>query len=289
MNTAERLGFSKDSKLLIIHADDAGLAYSENQATIQSLKFGMVNSYSMMVPCPFFSEIADFAIRNPHFDHGIHLTLTCEWETYKFGPVLPISDVPSLVHDKGHFFKKREDLQKNANPKDVEKELKAQIEKALAAGLEPTHLDSHMYSVGADPEFFHIYKKLGTSYDLPVLISDQLLTMVGLDPVKNIEKNDFLVDQTYVAEYKFYESGKLASYYSSVLENLTNGINLLLIHPAFDDEEMKNVTVDHPNFGSEWRQIDFDFFTNPRNKSKLNELNIELITWKDIKELQKKL
>ena len=161
MNLSKVLGFSEDTKLLIIHADDAGLSHSENRATIQALEKGIVNSYSMMVPCPWFYEMAIFAKNNPQFDNGIHLTLTCEWENYKFGPVLPVFEVPSLVDSNGHFYKKREQLSENASLIDVRKELQAQIEKALKFGLKPSHIDSHMYSVAAKPEYFQLYKDLG--------------------------------------------------------------------------------------------------------------------------------
>ncbi len=283
------MGFSEKSKLLIIHADDAGLSHSENMATIQSLEKGFVNSYSIIVPCPWFYEIALFAKKNPQFDNGIHLTLTCEWENYKFGPVLPISEVPSLVDGNGHFYKKREELKKNATLEDVEKELQAQIEKALTFGLKPSHIDSHMYSVGANPEFFKIYRNLGGKYNLPVLINEQLMKMVGLNPELNIEEGDFVIDKIYVGEFQYFNIGKLADYYGGILENLSSGLNLILIHPAFNDKEMKRITVNHPNFGSEWRQIDFDFFTNDENRSKLKENNIELVTWNDIKNINRKV
>ena len=236
-----------------------------------------------MVPCPWFYEMAKFAKNNPKFDYGIHLTLTCEWENYKFGPVLSISEVPSLVDDNGHFFKTREELRKNTRAEDVEKELQAQIEKVIKFGLNPTHIDSHMYSVGADPEFFKIYKDLGKKYNLPVLINKQLMKLVGLNPEQNIEDGDFIIDNTYVGEFKYFETGEMGNFYSRVLENLKCGLNLILIHPAFDDNEMKGVAVNHPNFGSEWRQIDFDFFTSQEAKLKLRENNIELVTWNDIK------
>ncbi|WP_405381687.1 polysaccharide deacetylase family protein [Maribacter sp. LLG6340-A2] len=283
MTSLEKLGYAKDKKLLIIHADDAGLSHSENRATIHSLKNGFVNSYSIMVPCPWFYEMALFAKEYPQIDNGIHLTLTCEWENYKFGPVLPVSEVPSLVDENGHFFKKRELLRKNANPEEVEKELRAQIEKALKFGLRPTHIDSHMYSVGSHLDFFKIYKNLGKEFELPTLINRQLLEHVGMDSEKCIDANDFVIDQTYVGEYHYFQQGKLADFYTSVLENLVAGVNLILIHPAFDDNEMKGVTVNHPNFGSAWRQIDVDYFTNEQNKAKLKENNIELITWQTIK------
>lgn len=289
MNSAQKLGFSEKTKLLIIHADDAGLSHSENMATIQSLENGIVNSYSIMVPCPWFYEIMTFAKNNPQFDNGIHLTLTCEWENYKFGPILAVSEVPSLVDLNGHFYKNREDLRKNASPEDVRKELQAQIEKALKFGLRPTHIDSHMYSVGASREFFKIYKDLGKKYNLPVLINRQLMKIVGLNPKLSIEEGDFIIDKTYVAEFEYFSTGKLSDYYSRVLENLSSGLNLILIHPSFDDNEMKEVTVNHPNFGSEWRQIDFNFFTNEENRSKLREYNIELITWNHIRNLERKV
>ena len=283
MNLAQKLGFEKNSKLLIIHADDAGLSHSENRATIQSLEKGIVNSYSIMVPCPWFYEMAVFAKSNPQFDNGIHLTLTCEWENYKFGPVLPISQVPSLVDDKGYFYKKREQLRNNASLEDIQKELQAQIEKAIKFGLKPTHIDSHMYSVGASPEFFEIYRDLGKKYNIPILISRQLMEMVGLNPDIIINEGDLIVEKMHFGIFEYFESGKLSNYYSQIFENVISGLNIVLIHPAFDDNEMKGITVNHPNFGSEWRQIDFESFILQENKAKIKEHQINLVTWNDIK------
>ena len=289
MNLAERLGFSKDAKLLIIHADDAGLSHSENMATIQSLEKGIVNSYSIMVPCPWFYEMAQFAKNNPQFDNGIHLTLTCEWENYKFGPVLPIKEVPTLVDENGHFYKKREQLRKNASAADVKKELQAQIEKAIRFGLRPTHIDSHMYSVGASPEFFDIYRDLGKKYKLPLMISSQLMEMVGLNPYLNINEADLTIKKAHYGIFEYFESGKLSDYYSTFFKDVVSGLNIVLIHPAFDDSEMQGITINHPNFGAEWRQIDFESFTNQNNKAKLKEHSIELITWNDIRNAERKV
>lgn len=289
MNLSKELGFSKNTKLLIIHADDAGLSHSENKATIQSLEKGIVNSYSIMVPCPGFNEIATFAKNNPQFDNGIHLTLTCEWENYRFGSVLPISEVPSLVDKYGYFFKKREELKNNASADHVKKELQAQIEKAYEFGLNPTHLDSHMYSVGASPEFFKIYKDLGKKYDLPVLLNKELIETVAINTEHYIEEGDFLIDKLHLGKFEDFEKGKLEDYYKSVFHNLSDALNILLLHPAFDDDEMKGITVNHPNFGSGWRQIDFDFFTSESSKSLLKNNDIELITWNDIKKIKRKM
>ncbi|SHJ94546.1 polysaccharide deacetylase family protein [Pseudozobellia thermophila] len=282
MDIIQKLGFAQNAKLLIIHADDAGLSHSENRATIQALEKGFVNSYSIMVPCPWFYEIALYAKQNPQYDYGIHLTLTCEWAKYKFGPVLPVSEVPSLVDENGYFYKTREELRRKASPDDVAKELQAQIEKALAFGLHPTHLDSHMYSVGAHPDFFKVYRSMGQKFGLPVLMNGQLMKMVQLDPKSNLELHDFTIDNAHFGNFEHFENGRLSEHYRDIMENLPCGLNLLLIHPAFDDKEMKGITVDHPNFGSEWRQIDLDFFTNDRNKGLIDKNQIQLITWGDI-------
>lgn len=289
MNLSKELGYSETAKLLIIHADDAGLSHSENMATIETLRHGVVNSYSIMMPCPWFYEMAKFGKENPEFDCGVHLTLTCEWENYRFGPVLGMSEVPSLVDKDGYFYKTREELRNRASATEVKKELKAQIEKALQFGLTPTHLDSHMYSVGASPKFFQIYKDLGDEYGLPVLINRELLEYVGMRFEDNIEEKDIIIDKAHYGKMEYYEKGKLGNYYKGLFDELINGVNIILIHPAYDDLEMQGITINHPNFGSKWRQIAYESFTSEYIKKELLNQEIELITWKDVKELKMRL
>lgn len=285
MNIAEHLGYSENSKLLIIHADDAGLSHSHNRATIKCLQAGIVNSYSIMVPCPWYYEIALFAKSNPNFDCGIHLTLTCEWENYRFGPVTPISEVPSLVDKDGYFYKTRAELKANAKPEHVAKELDAQIQKALLFGLKPTHLDVHMYSVGAHQAFFEIYRALGASYNLPLMINEQLIEMTGLDAKKNIKHDDVVTQKVLIGNFDIFTNGTLYDYYSKAVEQVVPGLNVLLIHPAYNDSEMQGITVNHPNFGGEWRQVDLDFFSDPKNMSQFENEDIHLVTWKELKVL----
>lgn len=289
MNLSKKLGYPENSKLLIIHADDAGLSHSENRATIQALENGIVNSFSIMTPCPWFYEMADFAKNKPHFDNGIHLTLTCEWEKYKFGPISPITEVPSLVDKNGYFHKSKADFNNNALAEEVKKELEAQIEKALKFGLQPTHIDSHMHTVGMRPEFLDIYRNLGEKYNLPVLLNKELINTAGFDSEDYRLENDLLVDTIYFGNFIDFEKGELKKYYENALDNLNAGFNVILIHPAFDDNEMQGITENHPNFGSEWRQIDFDYFTSQECKSKLEENNIKLITWGEIKKITEKI
>lgn len=282
MNLAQKLGYPENTKLLIIHADDAGLSHSENQATIKALQNGSVNSYSIMVPCPWFFEMAVFAKNNPNYDCGIHLTLTCEWENYKFGPVLPVSEVPSLVDQNGYFYKTRKDFKDNAKLSEIKKELTAQIEKALQFGIKPTHLDSHMCSVGVTHDILEIYKDLGKTYNLPVFINKAFVESISLSEEKYNFEDNLLADNLLIGYYDDFEKGKLRESYEKALDNIHSGFNVFLLHPSFDDFEMQGITINHPNFGSAWRQIDFDFFTSDECKAKLKENGIQLITWKEI-------
>jgi len=283
-SSLEALGYAHDTKLLVIHADDAGLSHSENRATIEALKLGTVNSYSIMVPCPWFYEIAEFARQHHNFDYGVHLTLTCEWNSYKFGPVLSNKDVPSLVDQHGYFYKTRKEVVENANLKELKNELCAQIDRALSFGLLPSHLDSHMYTLGASMEFLDIYREIGQLYKLPVMLNASLIKEVSeIHPGELKLKNEILVDRIYLGNIKTYEAGKLSEYYANSIKNLDPGLNMILIHPAFDDPEMQSITKNHPNFGASWRQIDLEFFSSSRCKKIIKEQGIEMISWQEIK------
>lgn len=284
--TLETLGFDHNVKLLMIHADDAGLSHAENRATIEALTKGLVNSYSIMVPCPWFYEIAEFALQHPNYDYGVHLTLTCEWKSYKFGPVLSKREVPSLVDSKGHFFKTRQEVLDHAIPAELKKELCAQIDRALSFGLQPSHLDSHMYTLGASREFLAIYREIGRIYKLPVMLNSELITQVSGIPETELDvQNEVLIDHLYLGNFKDYKEGKLAQYYTNSIKNLKPGLNMLLIHPAFDDPEMQSITKGHPNFGAAWRQIDLEYFSDLKYRSLLKKQGIEMISWKEIKNI----
>src|SRR5579859_2693865 len=140
----EKLGYPRDAKLLIVHADDLGVTHSVNAASLHALESGGINSASLMVPCPWFPEIADYAKSHPSADFGLHLTLTSERVYYRWGPVAPRDKVPSLVDANGYFHHDWS-AGTRIQPKDAETELRAQIERAYAMGIRPTHLDSHQY------------------------------------------------------------------------------------------------------------------------------------------------
>src|SRR5262245_21781256 len=138
----EKLGYPRDAKLLIVHADDLGMTHSVNAASIQALESGGINSASLMVPCPWFPEIADYAKSHPSADFGLHLTLTSERVYYRWGPAAPRDKVPSLVDVNGYFHHYWSS-ETRIDPKDVDTEIRAQLARALAMGVKPTHLDSH--------------------------------------------------------------------------------------------------------------------------------------------------
>jgi predicted glycoside hydrolase/deacetylase ChbG (UPF0249 family) len=285
---AEQLGYAKDAKLLIIHADDLAVAHSENQASFKAMKDGSVNSASIMVPCPWLPEVAAYAKANPNHDLGLHLTLTSEWKHFKWGPVSDCGELCGLVDSNGYFFDNCAAFASQSKPEAVEAELRAQIEKAKSMGIEPTHLDSHMGCLFfQNPVLFAIYLKMGREYGIPAMVGHDLLSVLP-EPFKQaVTEQDIVIDRIFSASPDDYKKG-MAQYYTSVLQGLQPGVSALLIHTAYDDAEMKGVTVDHPDWGAAWRQADYDFFTSEECRKILKEHGIRLITWREVGKLLKK-
>jgi len=286
---AEQLGYPSGSKLLIIHADDLGMAHSENVASFLAMAKGSVSSASIMPPCPWMAEVADWAKENPDHDLGIHLTLTNEWKHFRWGPVAPKNEVPGLVNELGFLHADCGAVAANASPEEVEKELRAQIEQTLRFGIRPTHLDSHMGCLfWGRPEYFEAYLKLGREYGIPVLLGkDPRLLAEGSPLKKYLTGDDMLVDQIYTAGPENFEAG-MADYYENLLKGLPGGVSVLLIHCAYDNLEFQGIAVDHPAWGNAWRQADFDFFTGEKCRKILEEENIRLVTWRELGERWRK-
>ncbi|HEX5167985.1 MAG TPA: polysaccharide deacetylase family protein [Cyclobacteriaceae bacterium] len=284
LTVAEKLGYPKNSKLLIIHGDDIGVSHSQNAATIRALEHGNVTSGSIMVPCPWFPEIADYVKSHPDSDLGLHLTLTSEWKLYKWGPVTPRTEVPSLIDDKGFFYDNVLDLIKHAKVDEVEKELRSQIDRAIAFGINPTHFDGHMGAAFSNPEYLKVYIKLSREYKVPVLLNHEAFKiMFNLDLKTLIDDKDVVADGVFMASEADFKKG-MKHFYPGVFSSLQPGLNVILLHAAYDNDEMQAVTVDHPAFGAAWRQADFDFFTSGECRRLLKENNIQLITWKEIRD-----
>jgi predicted glycoside hydrolase/deacetylase ChbG (UPF0249 family) len=176
---AEKLGYPQGSKVVIFHVDDAGMSYESNQGTKISIEQGVASSCSIMMPCPWSADMAKYAIDHPEMDAGLHLVLTSEWKAYRWGPVAGKTQVPSLVDKEGNLWSSVEEVLRNASADDVEKEIRAQIDRSLTLGLKPTHMDSHMGTLFASDEFLERYIKLGMEYNIPVMFpggNNKLLT-----------------------------------------------------------------------------------------------------------------
>jgi predicted glycoside hydrolase/deacetylase ChbG (UPF0249 family) len=280
----ERLGYPAATKLLIIHADDLGVSQSENAATIYAMERGSVNSGSIMMPCPWMGDIAAYARAHPTVDLGLHLTLTSEWKNYKWGPVVPLGEVNSLVNNNGYLFSAIDSLYMKARPAEVEKEIRAQVERAKRFGIDFTHFDAHMGCLFATPEYLQILIRLGREYKVPVLLNREAFKAVfNIELDKYITDREVLVDRLFMAQPQDFQKG-MATYYTNVLESLQPGLNCILLHAAYDNPEMKAMTIDHPDYGAAWRQADFDFFTSAACRKLLADQHIKLVTWREIRD-----
>jgi hypothetical protein len=277
---AERLGLGREAKLLIVHADDVGMTHSVNAATIKALENSGVNSASIMVACPWFPEIADYAKTHTDVDFGLHLTLTAERVYYRWGPVAPRDKVPSLVDENGYF---RHDwtAETRVEPKDVEQEIRAQIERAYAMGIRPTHLDSHQYRLYQNgKDLFDALVRVAHEKKLPFFVvrdwfAEHPYLEAGLGP------DDIVIDHTVTIDPSVRPE-KWAEFYRTAITNLQPGVTEFVIHVAFADEEMKAATRERDTWGAAWRQRDFDFFTGTESRELLQREKIHLVTWRQL-------
>jgi chitin disaccharide deacetylase len=284
-NLAEKLGFDRNAKLLIVHADDMGLSQATNSAVIQAFQKGGITSGSIMVPCPWFPEIAEFIRNNPQFDIGLHLTLTSEWDSYFFGGVSAASTIPNLLNQKGYFYPSVEEFAKHANGAEVEKEIRAQIERALAFGIKPTHLDNHMGTILLSPEYYQILLKIGHEYQLPVLIPADMIAGVSTQLLEMLSRDNVVVDHLFMINQNS-PAKQWGEPYLKFIESMQPGLNEIIVHLAIDNDETRAIMVNHPDFGSEWRQHELDFVLSPEFKKALKKHNIELVTWRQIGKVQ---
>lgn len=278
---AERLGHPAGSKLLIIHADDLGTAHSVDVASFDALDKGAITSASIMVPTPWITEVAAYARAHPNADLGLHLTLTSEWETYRWGGIAPADKVPSLFDSTGTFPNDEAIVAKNAKPAEVEREIRAQIDRALALGIRPTHLDSHMGSLFTTPELMATYVKVARDYHLPFLASRGDPRTAPQPPLTD---KDPLVDAVIIADRQTPRDQWKAWYLKSIAD-LKPGLTEMIVHLGYDDSELQAVMVNHEPYGSAWRQRDYEVMNSPEFKKALKDNRVILVTWKELGKL----
>ena len=280
---AERLGYPRDAKLLIVHADDLGAAHSINSASIKALESGLVSSASIMVPCPWLPEIAAYARAHPELDLGLHLTLTSEWSLYRWGPVLGKERVPSLLDSSGYLYPLENEAAAHMDIKEVEAEIRAQIARARALGIQPTHLDSHMGTLYQSKALFETLLRVARENKLPFRVSQEWFARAPFMP-SLLGPDDVVLDRTISIEPTVTPED-WSRFYANEIKNLRPGVTDMIVHLAFADEEMKGVTFGHPNWGAEWRQRNFEFVTSDAFRRLLEENNVKLITWRQLGKL----
>ncbi|MGP0019515.1 MAG: polysaccharide deacetylase family protein [Candidatus Sulfotelmatobacter sp.] len=279
---AERLGYPPNSKLLIIHADDLAVAHSEDAASFDALDKHAVTSASIMVPCPWLTEVADYAKAHPDADLGLHLTLTAEWKTYRWGPVESKDKVPSLLDPSGYVWPEVEPAVHNLKADEAEREVRAQIEHAMAMGIHPTHLDSHMGTLFARPDLFSVYVKVAHEYKLPFLAA---ITPDAPQELRSLlSEKDIVLDSVVIAGPQV-RATNWKTFYLNAIKNLKPGVTEIIVHLGHDDAELQAVTVDHPDYGAAWRQRDYDAVTSLEFKKAIEDNHVILIRWKDLQKL----
>jgi len=279
----ERLGYPANTKLLIVHGDDLAMAHSINDATMKALASGLVTSASIMIPCSWLPEIADYARKNPNADLGLHLTLTSEWKLYRWGPLSDRTRVSSLVDENGFLFPTESEAAQHAKVAEVEFEIRAQIERARKLGITPTHLDSHMGTLYQSKELFETFLKVARENKLPVRMSKEMVDRLPFLTAL-LRPEDVVLDHIVTIEPEVTAAG-WSKFYTDALSQLAPGVTEFVIHLAHDDAEMQGMTFEHPNWGAAWRQRDFEFFTSDTFRKSLDDNQIKLITWRDLQKL----
>jgi chitin disaccharide deacetylase len=306
---ADRLGFPKGARVLILHVDDAGMSFDSNDGAEMALTKGVSTSVSVMMPCPWVPGFIEFLKKHPEIDAGLHLTLTSEWDAYRWGPLSGKRNVPGLVDSGGYFWSNVSEVLKHASANEVEIELKAQLEKALSMGFVPTHLDTHMGTVYASPEFLTRYIGLGLKNNIPVMLpggADELmqaetklpdatiaeLRLLGkqiwyaglpvLDDLHN-SSYDWVIPADIAADDKKLNDFKTKKYIEAI-KTLKPGLTLMLMHCTNPGPEFKYITSTGPT-----RKGDLLAMMNPKFKKALADEGIILTTWREVKRRRDKI
>lgn len=285
---AEKLGFPKGKKVLLLHMDDAGMCDEANQAVQAYIQSGNVVSAAVMMPCPNAGDIVTWAKQNPKADIGVHLTLTSEWKNYRWPTVTPPAKVPGLIDPEGKMWHDVPDVVAHATPQEVETEIRAQIDKMLKMGYKPSHIDTHMGTLYGSAEFVKVFLKVAEEYNIPANaidvsdpdvanfyrqagypITDEVIDIVAR---YNLPKLDNFGS---VPNGKTYEE-KRANFFQLV-SSLKPGLTEIIFHPSVYTENLKSIT------GS-WQQRVWEaqLFSDPVVLNFFKENEIVFTNWGDI-------
>ena len=291
---AERLGFPKGTKALIIHNDDAGMSYDSNIGTIRAIEEGVCNSFSVMMPCPWVPGMVKWIKENPNHDGGLHLTMTAEWDDYRWGPLAGKPQVPGLADEEGCLWDNVPLVVQNASPDEVEQEIRAQLDRARTMGFEPTHMDSHMGTLFATPAFLERYIKVGIEEGIPVMFpgghgyfitqQESRLEQMRKPLGEQIWEGGLpVLDDLHNFSYGWKTTDKTDQYIDAV-RNLKPGVTMMILH-ATDVTEV----FDDISGSSDTRQGDLNAMIDPRLKEVIEEEGIVLTTFRELMERRKKV
>jgi len=282
----ERLGFEADDVVLIINGDDFGMCHSSNVAVLDALENGCLTSATLMMPCPWILEAIHYWQEHPELDIGLHLTHTSEWNDYRWGPVAPVELVPGLIDAEGYMHDDVEPdgVYQHATADEAYIEAKAQVDRALELGVQPSHLDSHMGSLQYNDDYWDQYLKLAEEYDLPLrLAGPELYALMGMKNRREIADKAGIVGPTLLFGYDTPgDPERIAGFYSSMLKQLQPGVWELLIHPAVLSDELKAITG-----SAEVRAAEYAWVTAPETRQLIDELGIKLVGYRELLELQR--
>lgn len=271
---AERLGHDADARLLIVNCDDLGMCHSANEGVYHSLRHGFATSATLMVPCPWAREAA---AQYRGEDVGVHLTLTAEWELYRWGP---ITQAPSLLGGDGGFPRTIEDAWDHADLDEVRRELRAQVERAILWGFDVTHLDSHMGTLQLRPEFFDVYLDLAVEFGLPLRLSGRSTQdLIGF-PFRDLADEEGVLAPDHLVYYPGV-GGRVAV--EALLEDVRPGVTEVFLHPATDHAELRALAPDW-----ERRVDDHRLLTEePALVDRLAAEGVQLVGWRVLRDLQR--
>lgn len=276
----ERLGYPANTRLLILHADDYGMNHSVNRAISEALENHWITSASILVPCPWFLEAAAYAKAHPDADLGIHQALNSEWTTFRWGPVTSRDQVPSLLDAEGYLPLDTPEVVQKAKASEAESELRAQISRAQKFGVHVTHLDTHMGALFQNAPLFSTYQKLGAEFRLPILAA-RIGPEHSVPAFARMSADQLLLDRVFEIS-PGVDPKDWMSWYEKQLAPLGPGVYQVILHLAYDDDEMRGATFNHPDWGAAWRQRDLDMVKSPEFQKFLKEQGFVLVGWKDL-------
>ncbi len=282
---SERLGFAATQKILIVNCDDVGNSHASNAAVIDGMENGLITSATIMVPCPWVPEIFAYAKAHPEKDFGLHLTHTAEWKGYKWGPVASKTEVPGLLDPQGYLWPDIVSVYGKSTPEQAYIEAKAQIKKALDAGVDVTHLDSHMGALQYSDVYFQVYRRLANEFNLPIRMGSQdLLAAMGGGHQRGQLDADGVIYPDYLITGGPQKGESITDYWKRMLKNLKPGVTELYIHASVAGEEIQHITNSWKDRAEEYRL----FTSDPEVRKILDSQGIKRIGFRPLRDLQRK-